>query len=204
MKQKILLFFVVSLLSITSTKAQSVATIMNKVVNSFNNATNIGADFSLSSKQMNIKGSIVMQGIKYRIISDDYKCWYDGKTQWVYNSATGEVNIVEPAREDVETSNPYLAVMRYNTKYRTVLKSSNDDSYSVELIAKNPYVDMTNILITINKNTHLISEAVATMIDDVTQTIKFTNYKTNENISNDIFVFDSKMVPVGTPVIDLR
>lgn len=202
--RKIILFVVISFMSLSTISAQSVTTIMNKVVNTFNNATNIGADFSLSSTQININGSIVMQGIKYRIISDNYKCWYDGKTQWVYNSATGEVNIVEPAREDVETSNPYLAVMRYNTKYRTVLNSSNDHSYSVELIAKNPYVDMTNIMIIINKNTHLISEAIATMIDDVTQTIKFTNYKTNENISNDIFVFDSKMVPAGTPVIDLR
>ena len=202
--RKSLFLFVICFLSGFTLYAQGVASIMNKVVNTFNVATDISADFFLSSSQMNINGSIVMKGVKYRIISDGYMCWYDGKIQWVYNSATKEVNIIEPTLEEVETSNPYLAVMHYKTKYRSLLKSSNGNNYSVELIAIDPAIDMYHILLTINKTTNLISEAVVTTTDDVAQTIKFTNYKKNENISSDIFVFDSKMVPKGTPVIDLR
>lgn len=202
--KKILLFVFIALMSVSLAKAQTAAAVMDKVVSTFKNASNISANFSLRSSQINISGTIVMSGVKYRIISQDYKCWYDGKTQWVYNTATGEVNIVEPAQEELETSNPYLSVMGYQSKYNSVLKSTGGKFYSVELIAKNPYMDLKNILLTIDKTTNYITEAVATMNDGTTQTIKFSNYNKNGNISTDIFVFDNKMVPVGTPVVDLR
>ena len=104
----------------------------------------------------------------------------------------------------MEANNPYLAVMRYNTKYRAVLKSTIGPNYVVELISRNPYVDMTNIVLTIDKKTNQIIEAVATMIDDTKQTIKFRNYVMNANLPATTFVFDSKMVPQGIQIIDLR
>ena len=66
------------------------------------------------------------------------------------------------------------------------------------------YVDMTNIVLTIDKKTNQIIEAVATMIDDTKQTIKFRNYVMNANLPATTFVFDSKMVPQGIQIIDLR
>ena len=59
-------------------------------------------------------------------------------------------------------------------------------------------------MLTIDKTSYLIKKAVATMIDDSTQTIELTNYKLNENINPSVFVFDSKLLPQGTQVIDLR
>ena len=66
------------------------------------------------------------------------------------------------------------------------------------------YVDVSNIQLTIDKSTYKIKKAVATMIDDSTQTIELANYKVDENIPASVFVFDNKLVPQGTPVIDLR
>lgn len=203
MKNK-LVITVLLVFSVFVCNAQNANTIMSKVINRYTSAKNISADFELSSTQMKIDGSIVMNGIKFRILANDFKCWYDGKNQWLYTTVTKEVNVLEPAREELEASNPYLAVMRYNTKYRAVLKSDSTTSYMVELISKNPYVDMTNILLTIDKKTYQITEAEATMIDGGKQTIKLGNYVMDAKLPAEIFVFDSTLVPAGTQVIDLR
>lgn len=202
--KKCVIILVICLISVLVCSAQTANTIMHNVINSYTTAKNISADFELSSVQIKIKGSIVMNGDKFRILADEFKCWYDGKSQWLYTTATDEVNWLEPAREEMEANNPYLAVMRYNTKYRAILKSTIGPNYVVELISRNPYVDMTNIVLTIDKKTNQIIEAVATMIDDTKQTIKFRNYVMNANLPATTFVFDSKMVPQGIQIIDLR
>ena len=202
--RKNLIIFVIFLFATILAKAQTANTIMRDVVNTYTTAKIISADFEMTSSQFNVKGNIVMNGNNFRILTDDFKCWYDGKNEWLYTNITGEVNLLEPAREEMEANNPYLAVMRYNTKYRAVLKSSTNFNYVVELISRNPYVDMTKVILTINKKNNQIMEAVATMIDDTKQTIKFSNYVMNANMPANTFVFDSKMVPSGTPIIDLR
>lgn len=184
--------------------AQNANTIMNKVVSSYTSAKNVSADFELSSSQFKVKGNIVMSGMKFRILAGGFSCWCDGTTQWVYTTATKEVNVLEPTSEDLEVSNPYLAVMKYDTNYKAVMKSNTAKSYVVEMVAKNSYVDMSKILLTIDKNTYQIKEAVATMADNSTQVIKFSKYVVNAKLSGSTFVFDSKAVPSGTPVIDLR
>ena len=94
--------------------------------------------------------------------------------------------------------------MRYNSKFKPSLKSQTDTDYIVVLTSRNMYVDVSNIQLTIDKSTYKIKKAVATMIDDSTQTIELANYKVDENIPASVFVFDNKLVPQGTPVIDLR
>ena len=145
-----------------------------------------------------------MSGMKFRILSKDYICWYDGNVQWLYTTMTDEVNVLEPSKEELELNNPYLAVMRYNTYFIPSLHSQTATDYLVRLKSRNQYVDVTSILLTIDKTSYQIKKAVATMIDDSTQTVEFTNYKFNEDISGTIFNFDSKLVPQGTQVIDLR
>lgn len=185
-------------------KAQTVDAIMSKVQQDFSRAKNIKADFVMSSSQMNAKGSILMSGKKFCVLTNDFKSWYDGKTQWIYSTATGEVNILEPSLETLELNNPYLAVMDYSANYNATLKSNGGNNYVVNLIAKNKSADIKKIQLKINKKNNRIIEVKALMTDDDVQIIQFSNYRINENISSSAFVFDDKMIPKGTPIIDLR
>ena len=203
MKKKLFALYIV-LLSCGIGNAQNVNVIMKNVLNKFNTSKNISADFSISSAQMSAKGTIIMCGSKFRILSNDYMCWYDGKTQWIYTTYTNEVNLLVPSKEELEANNPYFAVMRFNTNFKPVLHSQTKTDYLVQLNSRNMYVDMSSLLLTIDKQTYQVKKATATMIDDSTQTIELTNYKVNEKLDSSVFTFDSKMVPQGTPVIDLR
>lgn len=184
--------------------AQNANSVMRSVVEKYTTAKNVSADFALSSSQINVKGNIVMSGEKFRILTDSFKTWYDGTTQWLYSTAIGEVNVLQPAREELDACNPYLAVMKYDTKYRAVLKNTTARSYVVDLVALNYYIEMTSITLTIDKKSYQITEAVATMVDGSKQTIKFSNYKMNTTLDASVFMFDKNMVPKGTQIIDLR
>ena len=107
-------------------------------------------------------------------------------------------------KEELEANNPYFAVMRYNTNFKPFLNSQTNTDYLVKLNSKNVYVDMSSLLLTIDKKTYQVKKAVATMIDNTSQTIELANYKVNEKLDASVFVFDKKMVPQGTQVIDLR
>ena len=202
--KKIFFALILAVASLGIVNAQNVHLVMKSVLNNFNATRTMSADFTLKSSQINEKGTIVMSGTKFRILSKDYKCWYDGQKQWLYTTITDEVNILEPTKEELESNNPYFAVMRYNTNFSPSLHSQTATDYIIKLKSRNQYVDVTSIMLTIDKTSYLIKKAVATMIDDSTQTIELTNYKLNENINPSVFVFDSKLVPQGTQVIDLR
>lgn len=203
MKKKVA-FLILAIMSCVWCNAQTVNAVLNNVTAEFKKAKNISADFTVTSAHGNTKGSIVMSGVKFRILSDDIKCWYNGKDEWIYTIATGEVNLIEPDTETLEASNPYLAVMSYGSNYLAKMKSKTEYYYIVELYAKNKNVEHKKIQLTINKNTNRISTAVVTLSDNSTQTIRLSNYRVNENIPASTFVFDGKLVPSGTPVIDLR
>lgn len=203
MKKKILLI-ILMIISLSTINAQSVGVVMDNVLSGFKKAQNISADFEISSSQFKTKGTIVMSGVKFRILTNDFKCWYDGKTQWIYTTVTNEVNILEPNEDDLKTSNPYLAVMDYSANYNAVLKSKGKKVYLVELKAKHNNVEMSKILLSIDVNTYRISEAVVTMAEGDTQVLKFGNYEVNKRIIDTIFVFDDKLVPKGTQLVDLR
>lgn len=202
--RKILYAICVALLNIGIGNAQNVNVIMKNVLNKFNTSKTISADFTINSTQMSAKGTIVMSGKKFRILTNDYMCWYDGKTQWVYTTYTGEVNLLEPSKEELEANNPYFAVMRYNTNFKPVLHSQTDADYLVKLTSRNIYVDMSYLILTIDKKTYQVKKAIAKMIDESTQIIELNNYKVDEKLDPKVFVFDKEMVPQGTQVIDLR
>ncbi len=185
--------------------AQNAKDVMSLVVSKYTKARNVSASFSLISPQFNAKGTIVMSGNKFRIISNDYKCWYDGKTQWVYSTVTGEVNIIEPTYEDLETSNPYAAIAEYQSNYNESLKAKTISSYLINLKAKKKDAYITNLLLTIAKSSNRITKADVSMSDGSSQTLIFSNYKNDDNsVSDATFKFDKSLVPTGTAVVDLR
>lgn len=183
--------------------AQDANGILNRVIEAYDNSKGIEASYSMTYDKMTDYGSIDMEGEKFRILSEDLKCWFDGKTQWAYSTMTDEVNVTEPTVDELQMSNPYIALKAFKDNSQNSVVITQDGSYLLSLIPVEEG-DIKLIQLFIDKNKYQITKAVFSMVDNSMYTITVNNYVTGKKFSSKIFKYDSKYVPKGTQIVDLR
>lgn len=198
----------ISLLCIMSLSAFSLTgnEVLNKMIQTYKSSKGIAANYTIIAQDGRSKGSIVMQGDKFRMASSDLLCWYNGKTQWSYSTMSGEVNIMEPTNEELQIVNPFSIISNFQNAYNaSLLTSRNNASLEVKLTPKSSAgSDVKSVVMTVAKSSYLPSKIVFTMKDNSVFSISLSQYQTGANFPASLFVYDKKMVPAGTPVIDLR
>lgn len=183
--------------------AQDANGILNRVIEAYDNSKGIEASYSMTYDKTTDYGSIDMEGEKFRILSEDLKCWFDGKTQWAYSTMTDEVNVTEPTVDELQMSNPYIALKAFKDNSQNSVVITQDGSYLLSLIPVEEG-DIKLIQLFIDKNKYQITKAVFSMVDNSMYTITVNNYVTGKKFSSKIFKYDSKYVPKGTQIVDLR
>lgn len=183
--------------------AQDAIGILNRVIEAYDNSKGIEASYSMTYDKTIDYGSIDMEGEKFRILSEDLKCWFDGKTQWAYSTMTDEVNVTEPTVDELQMSNPYIALKAFKDNSQNSVVITQDGSYLLSLIPVEEG-DIKLIQLFIDKNKYQITKAVFSMVDNSMYTITVNNYVTGKKFSSKIFKYDSKYVPKGTQIVDLR
>ncbi|MBO4815079.1 MAG: outer-membrane lipoprotein carrier protein LolA [Muribaculaceae bacterium] len=179
-----------------SAQAQNATAVFDKMVAAFKAGGTISANYSMNGS----KGTIVMQGAKFRILANDIKSWFNGKTQWTYSDQTGEVNIVDPTAQELQMTNPLAAAKSLKDAFSmTSLKAAT--GYAIKLTPKKKS-NVKSITLYISKAYVLTAADYVT--NNGTYNLKLTNYKTKQNYPASTFVFDKKLVPAGTEVVDLR
>lgn len=178
--------------------------VLNSVISQYNKDKNVSADFLMSSAQGQSNGSIVMSGNKFRLLSSDAKCWYDGTTQWAYSTATDEVNITKPTNEELQMSNPYVAINSFRDYNITLLKSNIASNYLLQLIPKSTGSQIKEIHLSVAKSSYHPVKIIFVLDGNSTYTTIISNYKAGGNYPQSTFVFNKKDVPNGTSVVDLR
>ncbi len=182
--------------------AQSAKSVVDKVISTYQGSKGVSANYVVTSRQGSARGGIVMQGMKFRILSADLKSWFDGKTQWTYSSASGEVNISAPTKAELQMSNPYIAIMELkNASKMTLAKKAS--AYEVTIVP-NHRGNIKSVALTVSKSGYQIQKVVFSMNDKSTYTTTISNYSTGKNFPASTFVFNKKLVPNGTQVVDLR
>lgn len=201
--KKIVFGLAVCCMTWISAGAQSASKILNTTIERYNATGGVAADYSVENDQGATKGAITMQGNKFRILSDDLKCWYDGRTQWTYSVISGEVNITEPTIEEMQMSNPYIAITTLKESCKVYKAYTQIDGfYTLKLV---PKADkrIKQILVYIHKDSYIISKVYFEMSDGNYIRTIISNYRAAKP-SQDAFTYDSKAVPSGTEVVDLR
>ena len=183
--------------------AQDAIGILNRVIEAYDNSKGIEASYSMTYDKTTDYGSIDMEGEKFRILSEDLKCWFDGKTQWAYSTMTDEVNVTEPTVDELQMSNPYIALKAFKDNSQNSVVITQDGSYLLSLIPVEEG-DIKLIQLFIDKNKYQITKAVFSMVDNSMYTITVNNYVTGKKFTSKIFKYDSKYVPKGTQIVDLR
>ena len=184
--------------------AQSPSAILDKCVAALNAGGGVTASYSITSTQGDSKGTIAMQGNKFRLSSPDVKCWYDGKTQWSWSPMTNEVNITTPNPSGLQMTNPLATVQHFKANFNMKnAKAKTANTPVIKLPPKKKKDAVKTIWLYFDGSTSLLRTARFEMSDKSVYTIKITGYK-HKSLPASTFTFDKSQVPAGTEVVDLR
>ena len=198
----ILLF--ATIFAVNSLAAESADAVLAKTMALLNSKTGLNANYTVTTSQGSSSGEILIKGNKFRILSNDVKCWFDGKKQWSYSPAVGEVNITAPTEEELATVNPFAITKNFKQNFKaSFAKSASQTTHTIVLTAKTKNQDIKQATLSIDKKTYRITKAVLVSQSGEKVTFSMSNYK-NMSCTDASFVFNKKLVPAGTPVIDLQ
>ena len=188
-------------LCVSAQGAAQAARILDKTAGVIGRKGGASANFSVSGKSLGAtSGTIAIKGNKFYANTPKTTVWFDGKTQWTYMNTTNEVNVTNPNEAKQAQMNPYKFITIYKTGYNLSMKSVGN-SYQIHMTAQNKQRSLQELYITINKRTYNPSNV--RMLQGKNWTIiNISNFKAN-NLSNDIFSFNSKDYPKAE-IIDLR
>ncbi len=185
------------------TMAQTPAAALDKCVAAINASGGVTANYSITSPQGSSKGSIAMQGNKFRISSNDAKCWFDGKTQWSWSPVTGEVNITTPTADELQLTNPVAAVQHFKAAFNMKkAKAKTANTLALKLTPKKKD-NIKTLWLYFDTKTSLLRTARFEMSDKTVYVVQITEYK-HKALPASTFTFNKSQVPDGTPVVDLR
>ena len=188
-------------LCVSAQGAAQAARILDKTAGVIGRKGGASANFSVSGKSLGAtSGTIAIKGNKFYANTPKTTVWFNGKTQWTYINTTNEVNVTNPNEAKQAQMNPYKFITIYKTGYNLSMKSVGN-SYQIHMTAQNKQRSLQELYITINKRTYNPSNV--RMLQGKNWTIiNISNFKAN-NLSNDIFSFNSKDYPKAE-IIDLR
>jgi outer membrane lipoprotein-sorting protein len=184
-------------------QAQTPQAMLDKCVAAINVGGGVTANYSITTAQGTSKGTLTMQGTKFRIISPEAKCWYDGKTQWSWSPVTEEVNVTSPTPDELQMTNPIAAVQHFKANFNLKrAKAKTANTYVIKLTPKKKD-NIKTLWLYFDETSSLLRTARFEMKDKSVYTIKITGYK-HKSLPSSSFTFDKSQVPAGSPIVDLR
>lgn len=211
--KKISLFLLFTFASILLSEAQDNAkSILDKASSTFIKDSGVKAEFNLQvSEQGRPKGqtdgTICIKGEKFMMDTPESITWFDGKTQWSYVVTSGEVNISNPTREELQTINPYLLLSTYKKGFTYELGKAktfrNKPIYEVTLTPVTAKNGISFVTLYIDKQTFHPLFIEVMQDNGSLSKITITAYHIKQVFSDKMFIFDKKKYP-DVEEIDLR
>ncbi len=151
------------------------------------------------------KGTLLLEGDKYRLVIAGQTVISNGKTSWTYISDAKEVqiNTVED-NEDAITPNKLLSSYYENYKSK-LIGEENKGGRTYQIIELKPSEDKSysRIELTIDKNLKRIAKIAIQDKNGNTFTYIVNEFKVDVPVKASDFTFDPKEFP-GAEVIDMR
>ena len=205
MKVKLISLLVILFASTTNTfAAESASQLLERAAKTISTAPCVSAKYSLiTTDGSKSAGAITISGNRFLMDAGQMKVWYDGKTQWSYNTAAAEVNITEPSATELQQINPLLIIQSFKTNYTVNPIKATPKDTTITLDAKNPNADIPTVILTLNTKTSLPSEITIKMASGQSVSIRINSISVGKKLSDSSFRFQPSNYP-GVELIDLR
>lgn len=185
--------------------AQNVNDVLKKTIAPFEKGTSFSANYSVKSQQGKFDGTIIMQGVKFRILSPEVKCWYNGDTQWSYSANTNEVSVTEPSQEELQMSNPYVAMLGLKKTCNAYMAFTQiEGKYTLKFVPKKKNNEIKQVLLYVKKANYIIEKVYFEMKNGSTFSISLSDVKNGVKCSKSTFELDKSLLPQNIQIIDLK
>jgi len=166
--------------------------------------------FKMDNAKANIhesnKGSLILQGEKYKLSISGIEITSDSKTTWTYMKDAAQVSISDPKDEEEGSINPAKIFTIYNQGFKnTFIGESTVNNKTVYKIELTPIEvkDYKKVILDIEKSTYQIAGATLFGTDSNQYSIIVNSMNTTKKYLDSDFVFDVAKHK-GIDVIDMR
>ena len=187
--------------------------VLEAVSAKFKNYKTASVNFSLKVENTageflgNETGTMQMKKDQYRIITADRQIFSDGKTIWAYEIADREVQITnyDPASDMITPQKMFTDFYDNNYLYKLNddYKAGNKWFTQIELTPIDKTTVFFKLLINIDKTTRQIASFKVFEKNGNRYNYTITTLLTNTDLSDNLFVFNTKNYP-NVEVVDLR
>ncbi|WP_062058953.1 LolA family protein [Aquimarina longa] len=196
-KKILLLLFIFCVTTIQAQSAKSLLDEVSKKVKSYTNMV-IGFKYSIHNQAENVsqetRGEVILQGNKYVLNLMGTEQMYDGKKLHVIISEDEEINISSQNEEDGTSITPSKMLTFYEEGYSYKMDIVQDvKGRKIQYVKLTPIdskSDLKEILLGIDKQTKHIYKMIQKQNNGTNVTITVNNFKTNQPLSETLFVFD--------------
>ena len=201
-KTKIVVSIFSILLTISSLKAQNVQSLLSEVSNKVKNYENIQIDFkySLENTRENVKqdtkANITLKGDNYVLNMLGVTRMFDGKTIYTIVPEDEEVTISDFSKEEDKSISVSDMLTFYENGYNYKMDiQQNIRGRKIQFIKLSPIdsnTEIKNILLGIDMQTKHIYKLIQIDSSGTSYTITVNSFKTNQPISQNLFIFDEE------------
>lgn len=170
----------------------------------------IHTDFVLSvtgikgSENQTITGWFVLKNNKFRLETNEIKVWFDGKTQWSYNTDNHEVSITEPSEEQLAQTNPLfiLSLLSKNCTIKYNSPTSSKELYNILMVPRKK-TDILKFELKANRKTQNIVSIVVHNRNNTVYRLSLKTFRKGIDVSDGYFVYNPSLYK-GAIINDLR
>lgn len=224
MKTRLLILFVAHFIG-NALHSQSVIndpeadSLLQLVSTKYKSYKNISADFKLvvqkpkfkptdNDKKLSdtLKGNIIMQGTKFKVVVKGEQIICDGKTTWTFIPLQREVQVNDADdNDDVFSPTKIFTVgtKGYVSRIKEDVKVAGKSFTVIELMPLNKKLSYFKMDVTVDNSSQQITEALVYEKSGTHYIYIVTKQTNNVSVTDETFNFDSKKHP-GVKVVDLR
>ena len=166
----------------------------------FDNLKDFSADFVYSLENPTQRGSSVSKegklyysNGKYAIIMDEQEIYCNLETMWVHLPEDEEVSIMEYDPEEGFDIESIFNLYETNAKarYDGVETVNGSSAHKIYMAVTDKELEFNQVNLWVNQKTNLLEKAVTTNRLQTKTTYKFQGIKTNQNLPDSRFEFDT-------------
>lgn len=192
-------FLLVSLTSFSQESAKAKA-LLDEVAQKIEGYKNIYIEFnhSLDNKEANVhqetRGTVTLKGNLYNLNYMGTEQIFDGKKVYLIIHEDEEVIIQNPSKNKDETITPSKMFSFYKTGYTFKMDALKTvKGVKIQYVKLSPIdsnSEIKSVLVGIDANTKHIYDIIETGENGTTTTLNIRSFKTNQPISENLFIFD--------------